>query len=181
MGRWDPRVCPHCGDQDDTNLEAACTACGKRWDPDSCPDCQGSGYRTLSLPELLYPKDGLRCRECGHRWQPTAIEERDACPECHSEEFEDSYPDVPDLAADDPLLYVIYAAETQIPRAENGAILTREMVAWLRLHGVRSRAEILQWEAWFMAIGGFRAKVQEELRATAEKQPNGEQDEDRGD
>jgi hypothetical protein len=113
----------------------------------------------------MYPSDGLQCVACRHVWQPTILPERDTCPECGSEEFVDSYPEVPDLT-DQPLLFFIYAAEQHIPRDERGTILTREMVAWLRLHGVRERSEVMQWEEWFRAIGAFRARLQEELTET---------------
>lgn len=58
---------------------------------------------------------------------------------------------------------LVLAAEGQIPRAEGGAILFREMVAWLRFHGVRDRGEILMWEWFFSAIGAIRSRIVEEL------------------
>lgn len=46
-----------------------------------------------------------------------------------------------------------------------GVILHREMVAWLRFHGVRDRAEMLTWEWFFREIGAIRARIVEEMTA----------------
>ena len=40
------------------------------------------------------------------------------------------------------------------------------MVAWLRFHGVRDRAEMLTWEWFFREIGSIRARIVEEMRPT---------------
>ena len=77
----------------------------------------------------------------------------------------ESFPEIPDLS-EVPGLALVFAAESRIPRAENGAILHREMVAWLRFHGVRSRADLMQIEEWFDAIGSVRARAIEDLTDT---------------
>ncbi len=152
---------------DEAQREPLCSACGHTWNPEVCPDC-GSGFRIKTLAEIIYDREGNRCSACFHAWQPTNLSDRDACPECGSAEFSDAYRHIPDLASENPALFLIYVAESCIPRDERGAILAREMVAWLRLHGVHTRAEILQWEEWFRAIGGFRSRVQEELMPTGD-------------
>lgn len=86
------------------------------------------------------------------------------CPACGSVSVEHIYPPIPDLS-EEPLLAMVVAAEAQIPRME-GVILHREMVAWLRFHGVRSKAEMLTWEWLFREIGGIRSRIVEEMTAT---------------
>lgn len=61
------------------------------------------------------------------------------------------------------------AVEGQIQRAEGGSIDFLAMLAWLNLHGVRDRAEILTWEWFFREIGGMRARIMEELNAPSPK------------
>lgn len=51
------------------------------------------------------------------------------------------------------------------------------MVAWLNLHGVHERLEILEWEGWFRAIGGMRASIEEEVNDRSLR-PKGEGEED---
>jgi hypothetical protein len=165
---WDPRDCPECGHRDDSEPEPICPKCGHEWSPDVCPACEGSCFKVNELSELLYPADGVFCRACRHIWRPAGPSDDGQCPECGSEEVGESFPDIPGFD-DDPGLGLIVAAESQIPRAENGAILHREMQAWLRSHGVRCRHERLQWEKWFVAIGAMRTRVQEELMEPATK------------
>lgn len=87
------------------------------------------------------------------------------CPECGSRAVEPNYLPLPDFS-DEPGLYLVMAAEAQIPRLE-GVMLPREMLAWLRFHGVRDRAEIITWEWFFREIGGIRARIVEEMTAPA--------------
>jgi hypothetical protein len=100
----------------------------------------------------------------------------DVCPECGSESVAESYPEIPDLS-DVPGLALVFAAESRIPRSENGAMLHRDMVAWLRLHGVRRRADVMQFEEWFVAIGSVRAKAIEDLTDTSVKKKPDEDEE----
>ena len=159
---WDPRVCPRCDELDDASDEAACRRCGATWDPDVCPACGASDFETSSLEELLYKgrTDGVACGGCGRWWRPVSPEDEERCAECGSEEVADAYPEIPQLG---PELQLIVVVESLIPRTEAGTILHREMVAWLRFHGVRSRSEILEWEGWFIAIFGFRARMMDEM------------------
>lgn len=72
---------------------------------------------------------------------------------------------------------MVLEVESRIPRTEDGALLHREMVAWLRFHGVRSRAEMLTWEWFFREIGSIRARIVEELTAPPPGKPG---DDDQG-
>lgn len=114
----------------------------------------------------IYDPDGLLCGDCGRAWQPTAAHASRACPDCRSANVIETYPEIPTLDHD-PGLALILAVEGQIPRSEGGGILFREMVAWLRFHGVRDRAEILTWEWFFREIGRVRSAIVEELTAPA--------------
>lgn len=125
------------------------------------------------MQEILgYKASDVVCAQCGKRWSEEA--ETDACPGCGGVAFEEAYPEIPNLE-DEPLLALLLAAESQIPRTQDGAILHREMVAWLRFHGVRSRAEMLTWEWFFREIGGIRARLIEEV--TAPSPPKGRDEE----
>lgn len=88
----------------------------------------------------------------------------------------ETYPEIPTLDHD-PLLGLVLAVESSIPKTEGGVILYREMVAWLRGHGVRDRGEILTWEWFFSAIGTIRARIVEEMTPEAPK-ADGEEDRD---
>jgi RNA polymerase subunit RPABC4/transcription elongation factor Spt4 len=163
---WDPGECPECGDRDESQPEPICSKCGHAWKPEECPACGASDFTTAELSELLYPSEGLFCKDCRHVWSPSSESKAAQCPECNSENLADSFPEIPDFS-ENPLLYLVVAAEACIPRAENGAILHREMLSWLRAHGVRNRSEQLKWEQWFIAIGSMRARVLEEIMAPA--------------
>jgi hypothetical protein len=104
----------------------------------------------------------MACRSCFRRWEPEGPEGEERCPHCGSSEVEETYKEIPGFDRD-PGVGLVVAAESQIARTQDGAIMHREMVAWLRFHGVRSRAEMLQWEAWFIAIHGMRSRIMEEL------------------
>lgn len=106
----------------------------------------------------------MRCGDCGEKWQAGRPRDRAACPACSSPNVVDSYPEIPSLDHD-PLLALVLDVESQIPRTDGGVILHREMVAWLRFHGVRDRAEMLTWEWFFTEIGGIRARIVEEMTA----------------
>ena len=158
---WDPRICPECS-RPAAEL-GLCAFCGHEWDPEACPACGGEEYRTESFEALLYPADGRECLSCEARWVPTNAETYEACPKCGgSTDLVDTYPEIPDLA-DRPDLTLLMAAEQRIPRAENGAILTRDMIAWLELHGIEDRRQMLVWERWFVIIGAIRGACEREL------------------
>ena len=91
---------------------------------------------------------------------PTLLGDREACPQCSSTEIAEYWPRVPDLW-EDPELALIYIVDQHIPRDERGVLMPRELVAWLRLHGVRDRVEILHWERWLGLLGSIRARHQE--------------------
>lgn len=118
------------------------------------------------------------CRSCRHVWRPAGPGDDGECPECGSTEVVESFPDIPDLS-DDPGVGLILAVESQIARAENGAILHLNMVAWLNHHGVTARGEILQWEEWFRAIAGMRGRVMEELMDVSTRKKSDDEDEER--
>lgn len=172
---WDPRVCPECGET--SRREGKCVYCGNAWNHQVCPACKKSHFRTWTLDELLYDKpDGMVCRDCCRRWEPESREEEETCPKCGSSEVEETFPRIPNFD-EDPGVGLIVAVESYIPRTQDGTILHREMVAWLRFRGVRARVELLQWESWFISIQGFRARVTEEMmdpgKKPAEKEADG--------
>lgn len=103
---------------------------------------------------------GLMCQDCGEEWGHVTS----ACPACSSAAIAYTYPEIPGLDHD-PLLALVLAVEGQIPRTEAGAILHRDMVAWLRFHGVWSRAEMLTWEWFFREIASIRSRIVEEMMA----------------
>lgn len=113
------------------------------------------------------------CRDCRHSWRPSGVRDDGDCPECGSDAVEESLPEIPEP---EPAVGLILAVESQIARAENGAILHREMVSWLRQHGVRGRADMLQWEEWFRAIAGFRGRMLEELMEPKKSKQDGDED-----
>jgi hypothetical protein len=119
----------------------------------------------------------MACRACFRRWELGDREVEDACPHCGSAEIEETFREIPSFEHDPGVGLIVYA-ESQIPRTQDGTILHREMVAWLRFHGVRSRAEMLQWEAWFVAIHGMRSRIMEELTEVPTKK---RAEEDQGD
>lgn len=171
---WDPRRCPACGHAD-ALPEAICARCGISWDPSQCPSCKASSGQPRDLAEELYydAPEGLFCRACRREWRPSRQGESERCPSCSSTEIATSYPEIPEPG---PRLQIILWAEGCIPRAENGAILHREMLSWLRFHGVRDRGEQQQWESWFGFIGGVRARMVEEMMAPKDE---GERDPER--
>jgi RNA polymerase subunit RPABC4/transcription elongation factor Spt4 len=160
---WDPRYCPACGERDDAQREAVCTACGKPWDPERCPACGGSNFITYDLAELYYKDDaGLACRRCEHIWQSLLFGDAEKCPECSSRDVGPARKTIPDLAST-PEIAILCAAEQRIPRAENGAILASQMVDWLALHGVTDPREVREWEEWFVTIGSMRSQIEAEV------------------
>jgi hypothetical protein len=163
---WDPRDCPKCGRRDEAHPAPICTSCGHEWNPDVCPACKKSNFKENTLAELFYEKpDGLCCQGCFHVWRrdsPADI----ICPECGSADVVESYPEIPVLERDDPGLALVLFVEGQMPRSEGGALLWLEAIAWLRFHGARERAEVLEWEWFFREIASIRARIVEELMPT---------------
>lgn len=165
---FDPRRCPSCSHLNDPQGET-CAKCGEPWDPSLCPLCGGNRLRGHTKAELLYAEapEGTLCLACGNVWRPSLQGEGDACPRCHGTDLGTAYPEIPNLEGE-PELQVILWAEGCIPRAENGGILHRDMLSWLRYHGVRDRAEILAWEDWFRFVGAERSRLTEEMMAPPE-------------
>jgi len=147
--------------------EAVCSECGTLWDPDACPACDGYAEEPEPRNVIFYrdfcgwEAEKAWCWSCETkvRWQS----EDSVCPLCGSEDLAPEYPEIPDLN-DEPGVALMLHAEGRIPRDERGAILARDMLAWLRLHGVRKRTEQLEWEEWFVIIGGIRAGIEAEMR-----------------
>lgn len=118
------------------------------------------------------------CAACDRerRWSQASARSEPRCPECGSEDFSPVYPAIPDLV-DEPGVALMLQAESFIPRDERGAILTRDMLAWLRLHGVRRPSEVKQWEGWFVLIGSYRATFEAEEQETSMAKNPGEPEE----
>lgn len=119
----------------------------------------------------------MLCRECRTCWQVTELGDADRCPACQSANVAPSFPELPEL---EPEIGLILESEGHQPRAENGALYHRDMLSWLRGHGVRDRYELLQWEQWFTFIGGLRSRFTEELmQPNRDKRGNEEGDDGR--
>ena len=133
----------------------------------TCPACEGTDSHGFTMAELLYENNrwGTLCLTCGHRWRSSLHGEGDTCPDCGGVALGTAYPEIPELP---PALNIILWVEGCIARAENGAILFLDMLAFLRFHGVRLRAEIAEWEGWFHFIAGVRSRLTEEMMAPPE-------------
>lgn len=144
---------------------AECSFCGFAWDPAVCASCGASNFEVYDLAEILYGSkdddEGLVCGDCEHEWREIELGDGEKCSQCGSRAVSGARKTIPYVT--DPGVWLIVAAEGRIARAENGAILSSEMVAWLALHGVSRPAEVREWEDWFLAIGGIRGQIEAEV------------------